>query len=108
MEGYQIDLSEGRHVWVGERDDSFIVQFKNAEGELTHLRLSKDAAGALSYLLGHRIAPADIVHRYIVHIAAATKRDEPPEFEWVEVKTDTAPAPQPAPGSRLLQGIAVS
>jgi hypothetical protein len=96
IDGYQIDLSEGRHVFVAEREDDFLVQFRNAEGELTHLRLSLDAASALHHLLGRQVKDDDLVLRFIAHMTTKTDNSLP-IFRWQEVKPETAPAPAADP-----------
>jgi hypothetical protein len=93
VQGYQIDLDGGRHVFAAERDDDFVIQFRNAEGQLTHLRLSKDAADALRHLLGLGRSTEDTVMRFVLH-AAMKSGESKPEYVWTEVGRDTAPSPR--------------
>ncbi len=93
VNGYQIDLPEGRHVFVAQRDEDFLVQFKNAEGQLTHLRLSLDAASALHHLLGKDVQMDDLVLKFIGHMTTKAGKSEP-TFAWSQVTEDTAPTPR--------------
>lgn len=92
ISGYQIDLSDGRHVWAAEREDDFLVEFKNAEGQITRLRLSREAADALYYLLARMPKTEAVVMKFMAHIVARADKLNP-EIHWTEVKQDTAPEP---------------
>jgi len=52
--GRKVQIDTVRHVFVGYAEgdlDTVFVEFKNSDGELTRLRLSKEAADALASLL---------------------------------------------------------
>ena len=85
INGHQIELPEGRKVWVGERDDSFYIQFISKEGDIRRLRISHEAADALVKLL---TAPQEI-YRFILRLKDETKMT----WEWVNAPPD-APSPQ--------------
>lgn len=54
--GKVVLLPEGREVFVGrvDLDDKVYLRFRNRTGEETRLKLSSDAAAALTQLLLHR------------------------------------------------------
>lgn len=75
-------LSAGREVWGGyntedEADDSLFFRFKNAEGQITKLRVSQEAWAAMqmlaSYVPLHRDTKA--AWRYEVRVTGT--EDEP-------------------------------
>lgn len=92
IQGYKIDLPADRHVWVGKLDDSHLVQFKNAEGALTHLRLSTEAATALRVLLADPQPTPAIIKRYLFCVATAGTESKG-MVHWEAIETDTAPEP---------------
>lgn len=95
ISGFQIDLSEGRHVFVAEADGCFCIRFRNAEGNETRLRLSKEAGDALRYLLQPVKQSSEVVTRWLAYMTEA-KQTEGQQVAWQVVKLDEAPAePQP-------------
>lgn len=90
IEGHMIELSDGRHVWVGKDEDRFLVQFRSPEGKLTRLVISKEAGDALHYLLGEPTTADQIVKKFIMHMTAAVNK-EAQRLEWREVKPDELP-----------------
>lgn len=56
VRGRVISLPEGRDVFVGRDDtsESVYLRFTNCRGEKTRLKLSSEAAAALTRLLVHR------------------------------------------------------
>lgn len=53
IKGRKIELSEGRHVFLGQCSDwpgFWFVEFRNLEGILTRLKMSEEALQALSDL----------------------------------------------------------
>jgi hypothetical protein len=92
LTGYQIDLSDGRHVFVALDDDCFFIRFRNAEGEETRMKLSKEAGDALQYLLRPAKDSPEIVTSWLMHMTEA-KKGSKPSFEWQAIKVDEAVAP---------------
>lgn len=93
MDGYQVDLDETRHVWVGRLDTDFMIQFKNAEGALTRLKLSREAGEALGYLLRDSVPDPGEMVKSIFRVMSIVKGEAKPETGWVQVKSETAPSP---------------
>jgi hypothetical protein len=91
--GYQIDLSEGRHVFVASQDDCFYIRFRNADGDETRMKLSKEAGDALRYLLAPAKESPEIVTKWLMYMVEA-KKSEPATFEWQAVKMDDAVFPE--------------
>lgn len=92
--GYKIDLPEGRHVFVGELNDCFLIEFRNAQGNITHLKLSREAGDALRYLLGNPIDSPEIVMRMIATLSSAA-REQAEQIVWKAVEIDTTPHQSP-------------
>lgn len=90
IKGYQIELSEDRHVFVASQEDCFYIKFRNAEGHETRLKLSKEAGDALRYLLKPLKESPEVVTRWLAYIAEAKKSDDGVPA-WQVVKIDTAP-----------------
>jgi hypothetical protein len=69
VRGHIVKLSEGRSVFVGYSDnpesDDVFVSFTNEEGRETNIRLSEEAADALSSLLESR--GTDAVARWVLN-----------------------------------------
>lgn len=93
MDGYQIDLSDGRHVWVGRLDSDFMIQFKNAAGDLTRLKLSQEAGEALGQLLRDAIPKPDDVIQTFFRVMSFMKGEAKSEMGWIQVKPETTPHP---------------
>ena len=93
IKGQQIDLSEGRHVFVAEYKDSMLVEFVNSEGGRTRLRLSREAADALQYLL-KPVSAETIVQKFLAHMVNATM-ETTERLQWQHVQTDTLPIAAP-------------
>lgn len=92
LEGYQIDLDDKRHVFVARHEDTFWIQFKNAAGDVTRMKLSIEAGEALRYLLQDAVPkPEDTIKKFMLHMSMAGPKAEP-QFEWQAVKADTAVA----------------
>ena len=64
ISGYQIDLSEGRHVFYAQHDGLNYFRFRNREGFETKFKLSDEANDALIDLL---TGPKEISRR-ILHL----------------------------------------
>lgn len=92
IDGRQIDLADGRHVFVGKHNDALYVQFRNAEGQETRLKLSIEAGDALRYLLGeeNKTLPDRIIKKFLTQMVSVTERTVE-QMAWHAVKTDTAP-----------------
>lgn len=91
VNGHQIDLSDGRHVFVAEHEGAFLIEFKNKDGKITRLALSRDAGEALRYLLGDEHAqPADVIKKYLRFITIASEATKE-RMEWQLVPRDEAP-----------------
>lgn len=92
LKGFQIDLSDDRHVFVAEQDDSFYIRFRSAEGNETRLRLSKEAGDALQYLLKPAKEAPEMLTRWLAYMVEAKKSDGGGP-EWQVVKLDETPSP---------------
>lgn len=90
INGMQIDLSNGRHVWVGAYKDGTLVQLCNSDGDITRLRLSNEAADALRYLLSKPTDPDRLIKSVIHHMVAASEATAQ-QFRWEAVPVDTTP-----------------
>ena len=94
INGFKIDLPGNRYVWVGRHEGTAMIEFQNSEGEKTRVRLSKEAAEALRYLLGEPDKADDMVKAFIMHMTAAVEEQQP-AFRWQVVKPDTLPVAAP-------------
>lgn len=50
IEGFQVDLSDSRHVWGGKVKDGYLWDFTNSKGEVTQIHLSNEAMSALLFI----------------------------------------------------------
>lgn len=71
IEGENINLPEGRSVFVGRMagEDSVYIRFVSAEGKNTDIRISEEAADALRRLLSGKEEPGSEVA--CIEVAAA-------------------------------------
>ena len=93
LEGYRVDLDDKRHVFVARHDDAFWIQFKNADGDVTRMRLSIEAGEALRYLLQDEVPkPEEAIKKFMLHMSLAGPKLEP-QYDWREVKAGTVAAP---------------
>ena len=83
VEGYQIDLEGGRHVFVAEKPDKFLIQFCDENGNLTRLALSREAGDALRHLLGGQVPAPEMVKRFFAHMPNVVSGSK--ELVWQEV-----------------------
>lgn len=84
VEGYQIELDGGRHVFVAETPEKFMIQFCSEDGKLTRLALSKEAGDALRHLLGKQVPADETIKKFLVHMTSAVKRQQE-RMVWQEV-----------------------
>lgn len=64
LQGHQIELPGGRHVFYAEHDQVHYLRFRNSEATETKFTLSEDAVEALIELLTH---PGER-HRWVLYI----------------------------------------
>jgi hypothetical protein len=60
IEGKQIDLPRGRHVFVAERPGFYLIEFRSTEGSITRLKLSNDAMSALTTIANAKQSDGEV------------------------------------------------
>jgi hypothetical protein len=95
IKGWQINLENGRHVFVAKTDECYLVQFQREDGTKTRIKLSYEATDALRYLIGEHVPQDEIIRKFIMQWTAAAEHTEP-ALVWQHVKTDELPMAEPA------------